>query len=320
MNRILLVVGVCLGVSASAAWGQVVAEYVPAGDPDTVGWTQGGTITEQYPATEGPLTPDPDFPAYDAWQIATSGGEISYTWALTDEQKTEAFATGWTLTGTWRMESSVNNFSGSNFVGMRLDEGWYQVRMGYGDTEDDRAGQLVIAGWPGTSIVVPLGGDGYHTLTFVYDPADGKADFYVGSTLTNEDLEPLGAGDIGETRIIFGGAATGNDGAGVTDYSLVRFEIGMHIPQPDTCSPGDADGDGDVDDDDLSLLLAHWGGTVDCTKGEFSGVPPVNDDDLSLLLAHWTGSLAVPEPATLGLLAVSGLVLLQRRYRRRTER
>jgi len=82
------------------------------------------------------------------------------------------------------------------------------------------------------------------------------------------------------------------------------------------CDPGDADGDGDVDDDDLSLLLANWGSeTAACAQGEFNGVPPVDDDDLSLLLANWTGSpaAAVPEPATIALLAVAPALLRKRR-------
>ena len=99
--------------------------------------------------------------------------------------------------------------------------------------------------------------------------------------------------------------------SGNVGLSEVRFHSGTAI----VCDPGDADQDGDVDDDDLSLLLANWGGNVDCTRGEFSGVSPVNDDDLSLLLANWTGALAaaVPEPATIGLIALGGLALLRRK-------
>ena len=85
---------------------------------------------------------------------------------------------------------------------------------------------------------------------------------------------------------------------------------------PPECSPGDADNDGDVDDDDLSLLLANWGSeTAGCEQGEFSDTPPVDDDDLSLLLANWTGPLAgaVPEPATVGLIALGSLLVVRRK-------
>jgi len=83
------------------------------------------------------------------------------------------------------------------------------------------------------------------------------------------------------------------------------------VPEPGL---GDADFDGDVDDDDLSLLLANWGSeTAGWGQGEFNSTLPVDDDDLSLLLANWTGPLpaAVPEPATIGLIALGGLALLR---------
>ena len=118
------------------------------------------------------------------------------------------------------------------------------------------------------------------------------------------------------------------------DHSFGRIEIlgGSLSPPGDTfdeiiagypmprCNPGDCDGDGDIDDDDLSLLLAHWGQDVTgdfdggCSKGEFSGVPPIDDDDLSIMLwRRWPGPLA-PEPATLGLLALGGVLLLRRKH------
>ena len=83
---------------------------------------------------------------------------------------------------------------------------------------------------------------------------------------------------------------------------------------------GDANGDGAVDDADLSLLLATWGqdatGDPDggISRGEFNEIAPVDDADLSLLLSNWTGAGAVPEPATLGLIAMGiGLPLSRRR-------
>ena len=84
---------------------------------------------------------------------------------------------------------------------------------------------------------------------------------------------------------------------------------------------GDCNLDGVVDDADLSLLLAHWNEDVTgdpnggCGKGEFNAAAPVDDSDLSLLLSNWAGAGAVPEPATLALLAVGAVALIRRRMR-----
>ena len=81
---------------------------------------------------------------------------------------------------------------------------------------------------------------------------------------------------------------------------------------------GDADGDGFVDDTDLSLVLANWNGGTEWGQGNFDGDNFVGDTDLSILLANWGASTpltvgeVIPEPATLVLLAVGGMVLIRR--------
>jgi len=59
---------------------------------------------------------------------------------------------------------------------------------------------------------------------------------------------------------------------------------------------GDADGDGDVDGNDFLVWQNNY--------------PTLAPGDLGLTT---TGATTVPEPATLGLLAVGGLVVLARR-------
>ena len=68
-------------------------------------------------------------------------------------------------------------------------------------------------------------------------------------------------------------------------------------------------------------MLANWTGPLGTgktwDKGDFEGDGGVSDDDLSLLLANWTGPVgAIPEPATLGLLAFGVMVLLRDKHRR----
>ena len=313
MGAIGIVVCVCMGAMAPMAGGQPITQHVGANDPQTEGWTQ--TYYDNNGAwfvEDRPISPDPAFPEVDAWQIEADSGEIAYYYIPSAEDRAQIEAEGFTLTATWRMEwcRPEQNFEGNNCIEVRLPTGKVEMRMGYGETEDQRAVIIRDDDWP-DSPVLPLGPDGYHTVKMVYDPRNDLVDVYVNDALALEDAEYIKDVDVVDNLyVIWGGCNAGNANDAINDYSSIQLTVGTGSGEWMT---GDADGDGDVDDDDLSLLLANWGSeTAGWGQGEFSGTPPVDDDDLSLLLANWTGAQLVPEPTMLGFLGICAIAVFRR--------
>ena len=82
---------------------------------------------------------------------------------------------------------------------------------------------------------------------------------------------------------------------------------------------GDLNGDGFVGVDDLNIVLVHWNQNVtpgELLLGDSNGDGFVGVDDLNQVLVNWNNgtppdAAVIPEPSTLGLLAIGACGLLR---------
>ena len=142
----------------------------------------------------------------------------------------------------------------------------------------------------------------------------GAPDTY---TILHTNSDPTS--ELGEFASVVYGAGFSN--LQVVDLTATTGGYDVTVDYGAGPQMGDVNLSGLVDDDDLSLLLANWNIGDEWGEGDLDNDDTVDDDDLSLLLANWGlgGSAvpqAVPEPMTLGLLALGGLGVLFRRRRK----
>jgi len=111
-----------------------------------------------------------------------------------------------------------------------------------------------------------------------------------------------------------------DDDVDLTDFVLLKTNFGTVAttdpPPVDLDISGDADGDGDVDMDDFVIFKQNYGTGTTLDTGDFDGDGDVDVDDLVVLKKTFNAPApAVPEPATLVLMAAAGLPLLIKRTR-----
>jgi len=169
---------------------------------------------------------------------------------------------------------------------------------------------------------IDVNGEVYFQTTERSDAAEdrminGQSPWLVG-TNTDSALVPLANVVIfedvtGSTLEIFHEALNANSGLG-------GFQI---VDAADPAVPGDTDGDGDVDDADLGVAFSNYtgplapgAGSKTAAEGDTDVDGDVDDADLGAAFAAYTGPTApaaVPEPTSLALLGLGGLLAVRRR-------
>jgi autotransporter-associated beta strand protein len=327
------------------------AEYLPTASNLTTRMQAGGLKIN----TNGFAVTVPTPLVHDAALLALDGGVTklglntltltganNYNGPTVVQQGTVVFGSGTTQSigaisgpGTAIIDSSATVTSDGATVGALVINGTQVVRSNGGAAGASKLSSLVIAGstdaWSGKLDLTN------NALILTSPDATAKA------TLAARVKNQIGTGLAGGNGIT-SSTVDANTTLALADnadlnLAAYRGQTGLNANSLIVVQArfGDATLDGVVDAFDLNLLAAHWQQASGAfwSAGDFTGDGAVDAFDLNVLAANWQfgvgGSLqaalaafpvfgdavaAVPEPASLAVLALGGAALLGRRRRR----
>ncbi len=173
----------------------------------------------------------------------------------------------------------------------------------------------------------------WHHAAVVFDRAAGEISLFIDYVLENTSPITLTGGFANSNDVLIGSFNASSAGYKrfVGDIDLARISMGAlgvgQFVQP-TGIPGDANGDGQVNLADLQVLGDHWQASdAYWLVGDFTGDGLVNLADLQILGDNWgygkgldlsfdqalqLAGLSIPEPATLMMAGIGGLLLPRR--------
>ena len=109
------------------------------------------------------------------------------------------------------------------------------------------------------------------------------------------------------------------------DPTSEDYTMGFRVSEVyEPAAPGDTNGDGIVDESDYDNFIAQFGGPPGADSADFNGNGRVDLADFVTMRENFVAGIGsapefeatTPEPATMGMLALAGLAMIRRRYRR----